>query len=390
MWIVGCREVLQPFVGRLIGGAGRAQIERNPAEQPLVLGHMRLADLNIGFCAGMAQGLHRTGFRVAAHVLGVYKVGGGGNQERDGIRLADIQFLITGFNTSSLGDSLDPRLVIQPPFDPLVGGVVTAQHKAVGWRTVRGVVLAFGVIHIHPPTDAGLQGDAARLACRQPDGDDLIDGAAQNFAGKLHVAHLVSNVDNSFVQVKRATVFRRARVSWKSEPQISQRLVGHLIGWVTHHLAAKQVVGLQVLAGKHQAAYFRQGIRPSGCIRIVRSPAPERLLVELNSLLLRAAHDHGAKPAVADGKRFGPLLCRLAIPQLQLGRDGCKSFGLGKKTHSRGQQARGTCQQSLTSIATRNLSQCFLLHKALDRNLTLAFRSRTNIPPLRTLANSLA
>ncbi len=67
-----------------------------------------------------------------------------------------------------------------------------------------------------------------------------------------------------------------------------------------------------------------------------------------------------------------------------------KSFGLGKKTNSRGQQARGTCQQNLTSIATRNLSQCLLLHKALDRNLSLAFRSRTNIPPLRSLANSLS
>ena len=85
---------------------------------------------------------------------------------------------------------------------------------------------------------------------------------------------------------------------------------------------------------------------------IVRSGGPERLLVELNPLLFGTSHDHGAKSAIADRKRFRPLLRRLAIPQFQFGRIRSRYLGHAGESGLRGQQARRTREQSLAGVAT--------------------------------------
>lgn len=89
MRIVGRCEVLQAFVGRLVGSVGYAQVEGNTAKQPLMFDDMFPADIKVGFTGNSAQVLHDPRFRIAADVLGVYEICGGGNQERYDVRLAD-------------------------------------------------------------------------------------------------------------------------------------------------------------------------------------------------------------------------------------------------------------------------------------------------------------
>ena len=76
---------LEPFIGGLLGGIAAAEVQRQPVEQPLVIGDVGLADFRQRF-------LHRRlkllqGFRLRVTVTPIRQlhpvIGGGGDKQGD-------------------------------------------------------------------------------------------------------------------------------------------------------------------------------------------------------------------------------------------------------------------------------------------------------------------
>jgi len=79
----------------------------------------------------------------------------------------------------------------------------------------------------------------------------------------------------------------------------------------------RQRLRRRVIAGKDEAADFRQRGEGIGVCVTVGSASVKSVFVKLKPLLGGGAKDHRAQPAIANGERLSPLGVRLAIPQTE-------------------------------------------------------------------------
>jgi len=110
-------------------------------------------------------------------------------------------------------------------------------------------------------------------------------------------------------------------VTTKREPDIAKWLIRHLSLWVADERVARECLGRFRFSLEQQPPQLRQVTAGAGAHIIVRMAAPERVLVELDTLAGCAAEDHRTQTSTADGQRLGPLGRRLRVPEPGLGGD---------------------------------------------------------------------
>ena len=186
-----------------------------------MLGHVGPADLSVRLAGNIGQVLHGPRFRVGAYVIGVDEIGRGGNEQGCRVCVTDDQLLVAGGNFTALANGPNPRLVVQSTFNALIGGVVPAQHKAIGRDAVRHVVFVPVIILPLATADACPYGDATGFAGGKANHDDLINRTRKNLTLELHVSHAIGYSDDGLVHVQRAAIFADFGVSRKREPQIT-------------------------------------------------------------------------------------------------------------------------------------------------------------------------
>ena len=75
-----------------------------------------------------------------------------------------------------------------------------------------------------------------------------------------------------------------------------------------------QLFGFLKLTGKNQLAHLGEVFDRFGIVVVMGPSGPETGLVEGDAFLLGTAENHSAHQAIAQGRRFEPLLRRLPIP----------------------------------------------------------------------------
>ena len=102
------------------------------------------------------------------------------------------------------------------------------------------------------------------------------------------------------------------------EQQVAERLIRALMERHAHKLLQRQRLCFLLTALEQQLANCRQHLHRALVRVIVRFPVPQRVLVQLQPLPPRAAEDHRAQAAIANGQRLHPLCRRSVIPQCQV------------------------------------------------------------------------
>src|SRR5262245_51450607 len=99
--------------------------------------------------------------------------------------------------------------------------------------------------------------------------------------------------------------------------QIAERLIRFLAHWIAEELSAREWSRFVDFSFSQQPSDFRQLLAGAGADVIVRLPFPQSVFIELNALIRDPAEHHRAHSAVAHGQSIGPLLGRLAVPELE-------------------------------------------------------------------------
>ncbi len=162
--------------------------------------------------------------------------------------------------------------------------------------------------------EAGAERDPAGLIAAQANHQDLRRRTGKHLPGEDRAALLKTNAGHAAIEVQLAVVLGDLAGGGELQDEVPQRLIRPQRP-ISQQLACDEGLGLRMLPSKQQATDFRQV--PVGADTIVVRPAarPDGVFVELKPLLVDAAVDHGAEPAVAHRQRLQPVLSRLAIPE---------------------------------------------------------------------------
>ncbi len=155
---------------------------------------------------------------------------------------------------------------------------------------------------------------SSRLIARHAHHNHLIGEAGEHFAGVSYSIDCAAGGRHRAVEVEVTSIARngvgvRER---KIEKQVAEGLVG--LGEGTLHLLGEQV-GFGIAFLENQAAHLRQHAQRLGVVRVARLARPERIFIELQTLLLNTAKDHRAQSAIPDRERVDPLPRGSFVPQ---------------------------------------------------------------------------
>ena len=216
----------------------------------------------------------------------------------------------------------DPGLKFQRAFDATRFAVYAGHHQRIGHSAA--VTVAFcGVFRC-----ASLEGDLSGPVGGEMNNDDLIGGAGEHFTFEVDAIDGVTHAGHGGVQIEIAAVIRGRGRLRAIQIQITQSFIRHFTGGHGHHIAADDFRGGIIFSIKNELAYLGQCGEGVRIIWIVRAARPERVFIDLEMFLPRAAKNHRTEPAVADGQRLGPFGRRLLVPErerrsriLRLGRE---------------------------------------------------------------------
>src|SRR2546423_13234941 len=104
-------------------------------------------------------------------------------------------------------------------------------------------------------------------------------------------------------------------MSRKGESQIAKGLKGLLPRRIADHLLAKKLGGIFLFPVENELADFRKLIAGAIAHIIMRLAGPQRVLVELDSLLGASTENHRAESPASDGQSLLPLGRGLLIPE---------------------------------------------------------------------------
>jgi len=300
---------LDPFVRGLVHGSACAQVQGHPAEQTPVLRHMVGQQGTEGLPARPGDRLPGRGLRIAPHVPETPEARGCCDQQGGGVRPSDPDRIGVRNRVAPLGLDPDPCLEPEGPCNALGLAVDPLQDQ--------------GVLRVDPHcgplrrAQACDKGDLARPVSGQVDHDDLVHRAGEDLACVAHTRCRVRDRGHGGVQVQvAAIVLDRIHVR-EGQEQVAHGLVLHLAHGPGQHAVLNDLVGLLVSAVEDQPAGLGQGRQGLGVGRIIRPACPQRVLVEMQTLLDDPPVDHGPKPAVAHGQGLGPNPAGPAVPQAQ-------------------------------------------------------------------------
>ena len=235
---------------------------------------------------------------IGAHVLVRPIAGRRGDEQRDGVGVADHDGIAAGAARSSAWEHADASFEAQCAGHgtAVYGGrgavaVDAAHHEVAARRRLHRCALR----GLHPR----LERDVAGAAGRQPHDDDLVGRAREHLARERHATGGVGHVSRSGGEVEIAPVVLYGIDLRKSQREIADRLVRHLRERLRHHFRVDELRRVAVLALREQAPDIGKRIFRVGVHRIVRPARPQRVLVQLQPLVDDAAEDHRAETAVA-------------------------------------------------------------------------------------------
>ncbi len=149
--------------------------------------------------------------------------------------------------------------------------------------------------------------------------DDLVRRAGEHLPLVTNAVQHVRRRDGGGGEVERPVVLRRSAGGSEGEPEVADGLVGQLAAGVAHHGLVDQILGLGPLVRVDQPPDLRERSRASGVAGVVRATGPDGVLIELESLGVDVAEDHGAEPAVADRQRPQPVGAGpLVVPECEV------------------------------------------------------------------------
>jgi len=332
-----------------IGGRGArgalAQAQRQPGKQRAVrldvVGAQARVRLARGGIHALAHGLDR----IAVDVAVVDETGRGADQQRDLARAAHAQAVAFDVHLA-VAQGHDAHGVAQDALHAGVVGVTAFDEQ--GARAVRADGQArrtLGFQQVFPDVPGGARGDVvsglrhveravavpglARVAVAdveveraarrlQAQHDHLVGRAGEHLAHVARGAAAKARRRDRAVEVQRAPEALRAIDAVEVEQQVAGRAVGHLRGRLRDHLFRHEVARLDELALVDQRPHARQRGLEAGIVEAVRTAGPQRVLVELQAFLQRAAIHHGAQAAIADGEGFDPFARGFVVPQREL------------------------------------------------------------------------
>ncbi|OPZ95234.1 MAG: hypothetical protein BWY72_02207 [Bacteroidetes bacterium ADurb.Bin416] len=175
-----------------------------------------------------------------------------------------------------------------------------------------------------------IQGDGGRLAGCKADNNDGIGVRGQVFAFVGHTGYVILHAGYSRTDIQAAFVISVFGVGGEIQIEVAHALIGHTVIGLRHDFCRSQVLSFLVLALKHQASDFGQGLQGIGTGIVVGRSGPNGFFVELNAIGHRSGKNHGAHTAVADGQGCIPVGGGLIIPQGQI-------VGVSKRTEQQGE-----------------------------------------------------
>lgn len=106
-------------------------------------------------------------------------------------------------------------------------------------------------------------------------------------------------------------------MSLKIEHQAPDSLERHAM-LSGEEVGGNKLLRLLLTPGEEQLARLGQYAQSLRAVVPVRPAAPDSLFIQLNLLINYSAIDHGAQTRISQRQRFGPHLCRLPVPELQI------------------------------------------------------------------------
>ena len=244
--------------------------------------------------------------RIAAHIVVAPEARGRVEKHNQRIGVGDPEPARLRLKAAALMEDPGLESEAQRCGNAVRGAVGSGERESVG-RNEAGVA---GLLACQPDRRRERTADA----CRDTQHEDPVDRRDKRFTPKADAADRIGNGRQRPVEIEFAAVVFCALMV-EIQPQVSRRLIGHLLERTGHQEAIGKCISFAVAAVEDELPHLgkmRQGL---GIDRLVGAAGPQRIFVDLQPLAGDAAEKHGAEAAVAERQRFCPRGRRLPVPE---------------------------------------------------------------------------
>ena len=155
--------------------------------------------------------------------------------------------------------------------------------------------------------------DLAGLVARNPHDDGLRRIGGEDFPQVANTLALELHARHGLRQIQFAAILLHVAADRKVDGKIAQRLVALVVRAV--HVALDEPLCGPVVAGNEESANCGQRLQSVRVQVVVRLAGPERVLVQIDSLLFHAAPNHAAESAIANHGGLRPASRRATMPE---------------------------------------------------------------------------
>ncbi len=160
-----------------------------------------------------------------------------------------------------------------------------------------------------------VQGELAFLARLDMADEYAVCQRGEGSTGIQHPVHHKAGGCHGLGQVQFTLVLLHLALQIHLDVQVCHRQEPHAAG-TRHEILVDESLCLLLLALEDEPSHLRQICQGLLAVVVVRTAAPESLLVQLDSLVERSAKYHRPEVRVADGQCLQPVAGRSIIPQL--------------------------------------------------------------------------
>ena len=156
------------------------------------------------------------------------------------------------------------------------------------------------------------------LVCVEPEHHHIVGKGGEGLAGVFHSPGGKGNARGGVAQVEVTVEVLQLPDAVEIQQQAAQSKVFHAVG-ADDEVLADDLCGFLLLAREDQVADFLEPSQRARAVVVVRTSAPEGLVVQLYLLVRGAAVDHGSHVGIAQGEGLEPGLRRGVVPEFVLG-----------------------------------------------------------------------